>query len=160
MFSSLPDTLSFKLLSCFFRFARTPWHMVPAPGLSRTETGILLGIERSTHHGKALRVSDLSHMMRVSSPTVTQHINNLENQGFVKRTQAKEDKRAVNVELSEKGQEALRQHRSVIERNFDELTEFLGKENAETLIALLNKTSDFFIEKEKAYYNETNSERG
>lgn len=155
-----PDTQSFKLLSCFFKLMRTPWHIVAAPGLSRTETGILLGIERTTLHGKPLRVSDLSHMMRVSSPTITQHINNLESQGFVERTQAKEDKRAVNLALSEKGHEALRQHRSAMEKNFDNLTQLLGEEDTETLITLLNKTCDFFIDKEKANYDETNTERG
>jgi DNA-binding MarR family transcriptional regulator len=147
-------SLSLRLLSCFFKFARTPWYMLPAPGLSRTETGILIGIEQSTLRGKPLRISDLSHIMRVSSPTITQHINNLENQGFVKRTQAKEDKRAVNLALSEKGHEALRQHRDVMDKNFDELVEYLGPCSAETLISLLDKTSDFFFEKDKTYLNE------
>ena len=145
------EELSMRLLSSFFRFHHTPWHFVPAPGLSRSETGILLSIDRSAKHGEALRIADLSRMLRVSSPTVTQHINNLEGQDFVARTQSREDKRAVNLALTEKGAAALEQHRAAMEKNIEELCELLGEESSEMLISLLGKVSDYFIEKQKSY---------
>lgn len=148
------DNLSTRLLGCFFRFGRTPWHMVPAAGLSRTETSILLTIDRAMHHNKKLRISDLSTRMRVSSPTITQHINNLEGQGFVTRTQAADDKRAVHLSLTAKGFEALQSHRDAMEKNFSELVETLGAENAELLIKLLTETSDFFDRKRNSYEDE------
>ncbi|MGI6576633.1 MAG: MarR family winged helix-turn-helix transcriptional regulator [Eubacteriales bacterium] len=151
------DSLSYRLLSAFFRFLKTPWHIVAAPGLTRTETGILIGIDRSSHTGKPLRISDLSHIMRVSPPTISQHINNLEDQGFVIRTQAKDDKRAVNLALSEKGRETLRQQRAVMEQNINQLAEHLGRENTETLITLLTKTSDFFFERESTEHDGSES---
>ena len=153
MQSQPQDSLSYRLLSAFFRFLRTPWHIVAAPGLTRTETGILIGIERSSHSGKPLRISDLSHIMRVSPPTISQHINSLEEQGFVIRTQSKDDKRAVHLELTEKGRETLRQQRAVLEQNINQLAEYLGKENTETLITLLTKTSDFFFEKDNTEHS-------
>lgn len=160
MFPPVPDTLSFRLLSSFFKFHKAPWYRFPAPGLSRTETGILLGIERSQYSGKPLRISDLSHLMRVSSPTITQHINSLESLGLVDRTQAKEDKRAVNLSLTDQGKDILNKHREVIDKSFTGLTEYLGEGESEQLISLLAKATDFFIEKEKTFYNESNAERG
>jgi DNA-binding MarR family transcriptional regulator len=158
MQSQPQESLSYRLLSAFFRFLKTPWHIVAAPGLTRTETGILIGIDRSAHNGKPLRISDLSNFMRVSSPTISQHINNLEEQGFVIRTQSKDDKRAVHLALSEKGRETLRQQRAVLEKNINQLAEHLGKENTEIFIALLTKTSDFFFEKEHAEHSAPFSE--
>ncbi len=142
------DSPSFRLLSALFRFLRTPWHVVSAPGLSRAETGILITIERAAKHGNTLRVSDLSRMMRVSPPTISQQLNNLESQGFVIRTQAKEDKRAVNLTLSDKGREALIQQRADMELNISQLADHLGKEDTELFINLLTRTSDFYLNRE------------
>lgn len=140
-----------RLLSAFFRFMHTPWHIVPAPGLTRTETGILMGIDRSQHHGKPLRVRDLSKIMRVSSPTATQHLNKLEEQGFVRREQSKDDRREVFIVLTDLGFEELEAHRNALDQNIRDLVQNIGTENAEALQALLTKTSDFFFEKEKTY---------
>lgn len=140
-----------RLLAAFFRFMHTPWHIVPAPGLTRTETGILMGIDRSQHHGHPLRVRDLSKIMRVSSPTATQHLNKLEEQGFVRREQSKDDRREVFIVLTDLGFEELEAHRNALDQNIRDLIQNIGTENAEALQALLTKTSDFFFEKEKTY---------
>ena len=150
MNSNQQDSLSFRLLTALFRFLKTPWHVVSAPGLSRAETGILITIDRAAHHGRSLRVSDLSRMMRVSTPTISQQLNNLESQGFVIRSQAKDDKRVVNLTLSDKGREALRQRRSDMELNISRLAEHLGEENTEIFINLLTKTSDFYQNSENS----------
>jgi len=153
------ESLPFQLLGAFFKFTHTPWHMVPAPGLSRAETGVLLSIERATRTGERIRVSDLSNRMRVSSPTITRQLDSLEAQGFVTRTQSKNDKRAVDLALTEKGSEALRRHREMMESNMRELAELLGNDNSELLVKLLNTTSDFFVEKQKGYGIELDDRR-
>ncbi len=140
-----------RLLSSFFRFMHTPWHLVPAPGLTRIETGILISIERNQSKGKPLRVRDLSKIMRVSSPTMTQHINSLEEQGFVRREQSKDDRREVLLVLTDKGSEELAAHRSAMDQNIRDLIGTIGADGAEMLYKLLSKTSDFYFEKEKAY---------
>jgi DNA-binding PadR family transcriptional regulator len=77
-------------------------------------------------------------------------LNNLESQGFVIRSQAKDDKRVVNLTLSDKGREALRQRRSDMELNISRLAEHLGEENTEIFINLLTKTSDFYQNSENS----------
>lgn len=152
--SAESESLSARLLSVFFKFGRTPWHIAPANGLSQAETDILLNIMRANRHNRILRVSDLSALLRVSSPTITQHLNNLERQGFVERAQAKEDKRAVNLSLTDKGNDALKSHWKALEDNVTELIGIIGEENAETMISLFAKANEFFVQKAKAYAEE------
>lgn len=147
---SLDDTLSGRLIGSFFRFLHTPWHLVPAPGLSRMETGVLLTIHRAEHQGVVCRVSTLSRRMRIASPTVTQHIANLERRGLVAKTPDEKDKRAANLSLTPLGLQTLEQHRARMDQNIDELIAALTPEEAEHLVTLMRKTCDFFDAKKKA----------
>ncbi|MCI8350710.1 MAG: MarR family transcriptional regulator [Oscillospiraceae bacterium] len=144
------ETLSGRLIGSFFRFLHTPWHMVPAPGLSRMETGVLLTVHHAEVHGKVCRVSTLSRKMHIASPTVTQHIANLERRGLVSKTPDERDKRAANLALTPLGMQMLEQHRARMDQNIDELVACLTPEEAEHLVALMNKTCDFFDAKKKA----------
>ncbi|MCL1914760.1 MAG: MarR family transcriptional regulator [Eubacteriaceae bacterium] len=143
------DNLASRLVSSFLAFGRTPWHKAPASGLSIVSTSILEYIYRANRHGKSPRVSDLGVMLRVSSSTITQHINNLEKQGFVERTHSKEDKRNVNLSLTEKGDEALESHRANLEMDFAEFANVLGEERSELLIDMMYEAQKFFTLKSK-----------
>lgn len=145
------ESIERRLIEQFFRFMRSQWMHVPAPGLSKGETGIMFFIHGNTRQGKKLRIRDISKTMRVSSPTVTQHINSLESRGLVKREQSPDDKREVNITLTEKGEETLRGHRDVMEANFREFVGILGEENAERLALALQAATDFFTEKSSEY---------
>ena len=150
----LPETTAAQLLSAFLRFGRTPWHNAPADGISRSETNILVHIQRANRHERILRVSDLSATLRVSSSTITQHLNSLENQGFVERVQSQEDKRAVNLSLTPKGMEALKSHWVALERDFAQFVAEIGEEDAALLSDLLARAHAFFVQKSKVYENE------
>lgn len=149
---SQDEPLERRLIDQFFRFARSEWMHVPAPGLTKGETGIMFIIHGSMMHGGKLRISDLSKRMRVSSPTVTQHINSLESRGLVKREQSPDDKREVHITLTDKGEETLQGHRDVMEANFREFIELLGGDApAELMLAALKCASDFFNKKSQQY---------
>lgn len=141
--SDLPN----RLVSAFFRFKRTPWHYAPADGLSQAETDVLETIKRAVRHGHTPRVSDISSALHVSSPTVTQHIHSLEGKGLVIRTHSKDDKRSVNLSLSDRGEQALNSHRINLERDFEEFIRSVGEEDSEILAALLLKAHVFFTAK-------------
>jgi len=136
-----------RLIKAFMKFGRTHWHNAPARGLSQVETDILENINRAVRRGNIPRISDISAILRVSSPTVTQHINSLEEQGFVLRTQSKEDKRTVNLSLTDKGTEALKTHWVRLEADFNEFIGTVGAESAEQMIKLLECAQDFFTKK-------------
>jgi DNA-binding MarR family transcriptional regulator len=142
-----PESQAARLISAFLKFGRTQWHNAPASGLSQVETDILENIMRAVRRGNIPRVSDISSILRVSSPTVTQHLNNLEDQGFVLRTHSSEDKRIVNLSLTEKGTEALKTHWVRLEEDFNEFIGAIGEESAESMITLLLQARDFFSKK-------------
>jgi len=141
------ESLSKRLLKAFFKFSRTRWHNAPASGLSQVETDILENILRAGRRGKTPRVSDISLMLRVSSPTITQHLNSLEDRGYVLRTQSKEDKRSVQITLTDKGTEALNSHYVRLEADFVEFIEFIGQGSSEEMVTLLMKAHEFFTKK-------------
>ena len=149
-----PENLSNRLMKAFFKFRRTRWHNAPASGLSQVETDILENINRANRHGDPIRVADISLMLRVSSPTVTQHLNGLEVRGYVLRTQSKEDKRSVQITLTEKGTEALRTHYVRLEEDFSEFIEFIGQDASEEMLSLLMKAHEFFNKKSLLRDNE------
>jgi DNA-binding MarR family transcriptional regulator len=142
-----PETQAARLIQAFLKFGRTPWHNAPASGLSQVETDILENINRAARHGNEPRVSDISSILRVSSPTVTQHLNNLEDQGFILRTHSKDDKRSVRISLTEKGTGALKSHWILLEKDFNEFIDFIGTESAGQMIDLLMSSREFFTKK-------------
>ena len=136
------------------KFSRTRWHNAPASGLSQVETDILENINRAIRHGNIPRVSDIGMMLRVSSPTVTQHLNDLEEQGYVQRVQSKEDKRSVNLSLTDKGAEALRSHIQRLEEDFQDFVDYIGIDSSEEMIDLLMSAHEFFNKKTVLRNNE------
>jgi MarR family transcriptional regulator for hemolysin len=49
---------------------------------------------------------DLARSLAIESPTLTRHLDNLEQRGLVARRPSESDRRAVQVELTEAGEEA------------------------------------------------------
>ena len=154
MAQQMPESLSSRLIKAFMKFSRTRWHNAPASGLSQVETDILENINRANRHGNIPRVSDIGMMLRVSSPTVTQHLNDLEEQGYVLRAQSKEDKRSVNLSLTDKGAEALQSHFQRLEEDFVEFIDYLGQDASEEMIDLLMRAHEFFNKKSLLRNNE------
>jgi len=136
-----------RLIKAFLKFGRTRWHNAPASGLSQVETDILENIMRANRRGSSPRVSDIGTMLRVSTPTVTQHLNNLEVQGYVLKTHSMEDKRSVELSLTDKGTEALKTHFVRLEQDFAEFIGQIGPDSSETMIELLMQAHDFFTKK-------------
>ena len=154
MAQQMPESLSSRLIKAFMKFSRTRWHNAPASGLSQVETDILENINRAIRHGNVPRVSDIGMMLRVSSPTVTQHLNHLEEQGYVQREQSKEDKRSVNLSLTDKGAEALGSHFQRLEEDFIDFIEHIGPEASEEMVDLLMRAHEFFNRKSILRNNE------
>ena len=70
--------------------------------LSRTELGLL-----NTLSSAPRRITELAELERLAQPTLTQLVQRLEQQGFVKRERRTEDGRVVLVSLTEAGAAAL-----------------------------------------------------
>ncbi|HZK24702.1 MAG TPA: MarR family transcriptional regulator [Oscillospiraceae bacterium] len=132
-----------KLMDLFSRFRRLH-RGCPIPGLKNSELRILFGVKKSlTMQGCGARISDLSHVMRVTSPTVTQLVNSLESSGLVERTTDPQDRRSIRVVLTTKGEETIQAAADEFFSEFYGLVKHLGEEKSQQLIELLVECFDY-----------------
>ncbi len=80
-------------------------HHARATGLSMPQFSILMQLYRRGYCG----ISDISDRFEISSAAASQHVENLVQAGLIGRTEDPRDRRAKQIQLSEKGR-ALIQH--------------------------------------------------
>lgn len=134
------------------QFGRAEWQQ-GFSGCKQGEIGVLFMISHGAKaEGREMKVSEISKMMHVTSPTITQFIKGLEANGLVERHIDPNDRRSVGIALTEKGEEVARQAHEAMIANFRGLAEYLGEEQSEQLATLVHKASRYFHEKLSALY--------
>ncbi|MGG4342582.1 MarR family winged helix-turn-helix transcriptional regulator [Paenibacillus lautus] len=151
------DSVAGRLLYSIRMFHKQEWDRHLISGHTPGEIRVLMGLK---HHivpdGPGMKVSEISSMMNVTSPTITQFINALESKGLVERVMDVQDRRAVRVQLTEEGNRVVQETYQNVRNNFNELVEFLGEEDSVKLTELLTKVYHFREQKHKT--NETTSD--
>ena len=117
-------------------------------GIKHSEIGLLMLI---CHHGgdDGIKVSEISNLMKVTSPTVTQSVTALETRGLVRRRMDPYDRRIIKVSLTDKGSEVARQAQQDMIESFSTVVMQLGEEKAEQLAELLEQMTQI-VEREFA----------
>jgi len=134
-----------KLFSSFERFSKLNWNQSPIPELKKSELFSLFSIKRLLDEKKSsVKVSDISNLLDVAPPTITQVVTSLEDKGYVERKLNKEDRRAVLVELTEKGEEAVNEAFGEIMKCFEGLVNCLGYDKSRELTELLSMVFNYF----------------
>jgi MarR family transcriptional regulator, transcriptional regulator for hemolysin len=82
---------------------------------------------------------DLAGSLGIVGPTLTRHIDNLEQAGWVVRTRSADDRRAVRVEITAAGVEAHGRMRKAVTAFDRRLRAGLSQEEADTFRALLDR---------------------
>lgn len=114
-------------------------------GMKSSSLKILLQLGRCSADGTGkVTVSELSKMLHVTSPTVTQQISELEQKGWVKRELNPNDRRIVHVLLTEAGKEILQKSRHRLMESIEGLIDHLGPEKSRQLSDLLDETFFYF----------------
>ncbi len=131
-----------KLMDVLFRFRRL-YHRSPIPGLKHSETRMLFIINKRAETRGGISITELSNHLRVTSPTVTQRINALEEMGLTERAIDPDDRRSIKVSLTEKGREAIKKSSETFYALYSQLADHLGKEKSLLLIELLSETFDY-----------------
>jgi DNA-binding MarR family transcriptional regulator len=144
MNDSTPDVAE-ALMQAFHRFRKK--EMEANKDHRRTEARALVLLSEQAGHG--LKVSELSRLMRVTSPFATQLIKQLEGRGLVLRRPDPKDGRIVYIVLTANGLHEAGEVRRIFHRRFTALVEHLGETEARTLARLLNQTFDFIEAKKK-----------
>ncbi|MFT8321420.1 MAG: MarR family transcriptional regulator [Bacillus sp. (in: firmicutes)] len=138
--------LAHQLLHSFRRFQKLTHSNRTIHGFKRSEMMMLFVINRRNEQGeKAITVSEISSLLQITSPSVTQVINALEGEGFVKRINDEKDGRIVRIILTEKGESVTKEIHQKIEDKYLRLAEHLGEEKSELLISLLEEVNGFFL---------------
>ena len=76
----------------------------------------------------------LTEQLHVVPGRMTDILNSLESKGFIVRHRDEEDKRRVNVCITEKGKAEAVEKRKQIHREYQGMLKMLGKEDTEELI--------------------------
>ena len=79
-----------------------------AAGVSPEQVSLLVDIK----YAPGIGLRDLAARQRVSPPAITKHVDRLERDGLVERTQSQSDRRRVGLTLTAEGQRLLRRVRS------------------------------------------------
>jgi DNA-binding MarR family transcriptional regulator len=136
-----------KLLKAFMEFRKTGWHDKKIGGYNPSEFKVLVTIKHGANdQDTEMKVSEISKMLKVTPPTVTQIINVLEKDGLIERTTNPEDRRAVKIKLSQAGLEVTEKARNAFGQTFLGLIDYLGEEDSQRLAELLTMVQQYFNE--------------
>ncbi len=95
------------------------------------------------HHPAGLRMSQLSRFLKVSNGNTTGIVNRLVDEGLIERTQDSIDRRAHKVCLSSSGKKEFEHLAKLHAQWIDDIMSPLNTEQSDTLIALLEKLTNF-----------------
>ncbi len=136
-----------KLLETFGRFRRHGWRQAPIEDLTPSEMALLFAIKRTIQEsGTGAKVSDLSALLSVAPPTVTQQLNSLDARGYIARHIDPDDRRVIRVTVTESGEEIIRKAHHAFIESITGLVEYLGEADSETLADLMEKVYTYFQE--------------
>lgn len=87
------------------------------------------------------RMSDLAEQAQTSQASLTGIVDRLEERGLVERCRSSEDRRVVEVLLTEKGRSDMRASHALMLKRLDDVLAPLSVEERETLASLLGRVS-------------------
>jgi DNA-binding MarR family transcriptional regulator len=104
------DTVSIAdaLRPVLLRVGRELRREARAVGISPEQVSLLVAIK----YAPGLGIRDLAANERISPPALTKHVDRLERDGLVVRTQHPDDGRRIGLALTDEGQRVLRRVRS------------------------------------------------
>jgi DNA-binding MarR family transcriptional regulator len=143
-----------KLLRAFMQFNKVGWHQRSIAGCKPSEIRVLFCIKKGAQSDTLeMKVSAISKLLHVTSPTVTQLLKGLEAHGLVVRRIDPTDRRAVGITLTEKGEMVTQKAADAFSDSFNGLIEYMGEEQSNQLAELLSRAFRYFSEKEASLYH-------
>ena len=138
-----------KLMRSFMEFNKAGWHQHTVAGCKPSEIRVLFCAKKGMKPGTSeIKVSEISKLLHVTSPTVTQLLKGLEANGLIERRVDLVDRRSVGVRLTEKGESVTQQAMDDLTFSLEGLIEYLGEEESNQLVATLSKVFRYFSTQE------------
>ncbi|NGP45580.1 MarR family transcriptional regulator [Bacillaceae bacterium SIJ1] len=136
------DPVAEKLSVSIRRFQRKTYDLKGALGEHNINEARVLHILAKRGQDD-LRVSELSDIMRVTSPFITQLLQRLEEQGFIVKHRSPKDRRVVMISLTDAGEKKAESIQIVMSQFFEGLVDHLGQEESLQLASLLDQAFEY-----------------
>lgn len=125
----------------FKQVMRKPGH---SGGMRSGEMAVMAAVAfHQMETGEGIRVSEIGKLMKIAPPTVTQFISGLEKTGWVVRRMDTQDRRSVQVFLTEEGKRQHECFETGMMKLFQSLSEHLGPEDTASLNRIMKKAFSF-----------------
>ncbi len=98
------------------------------------------------YNGDKVQPSELGHKMDVSTPRVTAILNEMEDQGLIRRSISPENRRNIYVTLSDKGRKLFLEKLSRQRENIQLLLDRLDESDIQALIRILDVLDNIMSE--------------
>lgn|GEM_PF-6596431 len=116
----------------------------PAPkGITPAEMYAIMVVSRLEGEGRKVRPGDIAKCGQATPSAVSQTLKSLEEKGLITRQRDKGDSRAVTVHLTKEGRAFSARGRELHEQMIDEVLTYLGPEDAEHLVRIVERLVDF-----------------
>ena len=144
MQTNTTQALTNELFQFMKQLPRLKLICAPVDGLSRTESELLvLLVMNMNGDKKALSVSEISSLLRITPAGVTHLINPLENAGHIVRLPDPTDRRIVLIGVTDKGSEVAAAVMEDIQARLAGLVDHLGEEDCKTFIRLVSQVLNY-----------------
>lgn len=91
-----------------------------------------------------MSISDISKLLQVKMPTITQQVNYLVESGLVEKKVDGTDRRSVQIILTELGTEKSKEIAKNFINHYLDLIEFIGVEDSEQLLRIMKKVNKYY----------------
>lgn len=92
-----------------------------------------------------MSISDISKLLQVKMPTITQQVNYLVENGLVEKKVDGTDRRSVQIILTELGTEKSKEIAKNFINHYLDLIEFIGVEDSEQLLRIMKKVNKYYL---------------
>ena len=116
-------------------------------GVKKSEARVLLCVE-FLHKEKNCKVniSEISKNLSITPPSTNQFLKNLINKGYLEKHIDQNDKRFIEITLTDKGEKIVQELKEYFNGLFSGIIERLGYEKSELLLELLDTINIYFNE--------------
>ena len=94
--------------------------------------------------GTGNNMSTIAKKLGITVGSLTTSMNSLVNKKYAVRHRSEEDRRIVNIQLTEKGEKAYHHHEKFHDDMIQSLLKDLSEEETKTLVSALTNLRDFF----------------
>ena len=136
-----------RFIDTFENLSRLERHNQTILGVKKSEARVLLCVE-FLHKEKNCKVniSEISKNLSITPPSTTEFVKNLINKGYLEKHIDQNDKRFIEITLTDKGEKIVQELKEYFNGLFSGIIERLGYEKSELLLELLDTINIYFNE--------------